>query len=59
MSFIPDIIVFIWLLPVIAQIVLPLAMLAAWLANFFVARIFGRREAVAKPVVRIGEQARI
>lgn len=33
MSILPDTIVYIWLLPVVAQIILPLGMLIVWLAS--------------------------
>ena len=42
MSILPDIIVYIWLLPVVAQIILPLGMLVAWLVGRPVYRLIAK-----------------
>lgn len=52
MSFLPDIIVYIWLLPVVSQILLPLAMLVVWLANKEIKKLLGARGVVPRPKVK-------
>ncbi|SHO48308.1 hypothetical protein [Desulfopila aestuarii] len=55
MSNISDYIVFVWLLPVLAQIVLPLGILAAWLIMKPFALIF-RKEATTVSNISLAKE---
>lgn len=49
MSILSDNIVYIWLLPVVAQIILPLGMLVGWLAAKPIRQLISRPAPVASP----------
>ena len=48
LSVFSDLIVYIWMLPVVVQILLPLVMLVAWLINRLIGKISDRKQSVSE-----------
>lgn len=51
MSLLQETIVYIWLIPVVAQIIIPLAMLMGWAGKNVLSNLFGKRS-VSSPIAR-------
>jgi len=57
MSILSDIIVYIWLLPVVAQIILPLVMLIFWLAGRPLYHLFVKQDGDVSSVAHLSNEA--
>ncbi len=57
MSLLQEAIVYVWLMPVLIQIVLPLAMLILWLVLKILENLFGIKRGVSRTLELLGQKS--